>query len=92
MFSGINTFGFAVLGNISGTFLGEALNIKQGNLGNLSYALGIKLVLTIIPLLFIWVIPNKEDIETDPILVKLNQSEDLQETLLEEGSVKASNK
>jgi len=82
IFTGTSNLGFGVIGNIFGTYLADLLQINETNLGNLYYGLMFKFGLSLIPFSFLFLLPNKNEIESDEGLHRLNKIEPQSEILM----------
>jgi len=81
--TGLSNLGYGLIGSLMGTFWCNLLDINRTSLGNFYKGLLIKLVLSVLPLFLLKLIPNKEEINNDEDLKKLNQ-EDEKEHLIDE--------
>ena len=81
--TGLSNLGFGLIGSLMGTFWCNLLDINRSTIANFYRGLLIKLFLSLVPLLLLGLIPNKEDINADEDLKKLNQ-EDEKELLIDE--------
>lgn len=73
VFAGMSNLGYGVVAPIIGNLIASALGINKVNLGNFYLALIIKLILSVVPLTFLFLVPNKGEIENDLDLKRLNQ-------------------
>jgi hypothetical protein len=71
--TGMNNLGFGVLGPLLGNFWAEVLGINLKNFDNFYMAMIVKLISSFIPLIFLPLIPNKEEIDKDEDLKSLNK-------------------
>lgn len=60
--TGLSNLGFGLVGTVMGTVWSSVLNINKENYGNLYKGLIVKLILSLLPLLMLGLIPNKEEI------------------------------
>jgi len=82
LLAGASNLGFGVLGPIFGNFWAYMLGLNARNLGDLYVALVLKLLFSLVPLLFLGLVPNREDIEKDEDLKLLNAAEETKKHLL----------
>ena len=82
LLAGASNLGFGVVGPIFGNFWAYMLGLSSRNLGDLYVALVIKLLFSLVPLLFLGFVPNKEDIDKDEDLKRLNAAEESKKHLL----------
>ncbi|CDW79847.1 folate-biopterin transporter family [Stylonychia lemnae] len=83
IFTGLSNLGFGLIGSMMGTYWSNLLNINRQNLDNFYLGLILKLGLSFVPLFFLKLIPNKEDINQDEDLKRLNL-QDAKEQLIQE--------
>ena len=80
---GMSNFGFGVFGPITGNLWAYFFGIDKENLSNLYLGLIVKLIFSFVPLLFLKLLPNKEEIERNSDLNALNNVLEKDENLLD---------
>lgn len=72
----MSNLGFGVLGVFFGNFWAYMLGLNASNLGDFYIALVLKLLFSFVPLLLLDLVPNKEEIDKDEDLKRLNAKEE----------------
>ena len=72
IFTGLGNLGFGLIGTLMGNFWGSYFRIDGNNLENLYLGLTVKLFCSLLPLLMLNLLPNKEEIAKDEDLKRLN--------------------
>lgn len=78
----MSNLGFGVSGVLLGNFWAYMLNLSAKNLNDFYIALIIKFVSSFLPLFMLGLVPNKEHIEKDSDLKRLNSIEPTKAELL----------
>lgn len=73
--TGLSNLGFGVVGTLFGTYVSDALGINQQHMDNLHQGILVKLAFSVLPFLLLPLIPNKEEINTDEDLKRVNLEE-----------------
>ncbi|CDW78704.1 UNKNOWN [Stylonychia lemnae] len=82
LFAGFSNIGFGVIAQFFGNFCAEIIGVNNENIQDIYKLLIIKLVFSFVPLTFLRLIPNKDEIENDVDLQRLNKNDDNKEQLL----------
>jgi hypothetical protein len=72
LFAGMGNLGFGVLGGLFGNFWAIMLQIDELHMDNFYLGLIVKLGFSLVPFMFLGLIYNKEEIETDEYLKSIN--------------------
>ena len=90
--TGMSNLGFGLVGTMMGTMWSSWLGIDMDHLENLYLGLSVKLVLSLVPLLMLNLIPNKEEINANEDLKRLNMNDEKEHLIVGEDTEGINNK